>query len=84
MLEDVEAQCGGIPGACCEQGSRGADWVAVFDENEDCRLSASEVGENDIFRILLSPDIFTGDREPIGLSVGFGFTAVPARFNVPR
>ena len=91
MIADVEADCPGTTyPECCVADSRGADWLRYFqggifdDTDHDCVLEADEVRDGSLLGSILAPDIDSdGDEASDSLSVGFGFTAVPAQFDIP-
>jgi hypothetical protein len=90
MAELIAEDC--IDGVC-EPGSSGEKILDLFDENGDGLLELSELTENALIASLVSPDLDLYDADgrfnprtdevKESLSVGVGFTAVPARFAVP-
>jgi hypothetical protein len=67
------------PPACgCADGSEGRSLLSIYDTNQDCQVSISEVTNNSLLMSLLSPDV-TIDGV-MGLSLGFKVTAERATF----
>lgn len=93
VVDIVAEDCTGQPGNCCTDGSTGATLVSIFDANNDCTVSDSEVADNDLVATILSPDLDlldeNGDFNPNSdetndsISVGLGFTATGAVFTKP-
>lgn len=89
----VAQDCGGTFPNCCTDGSNGQTVVALFDENDDCTVSQSEVENNNLVMSLLAPDVdlfdASGNFNPgadgvkDSLSLGVCFTAVGAQFSLP-
>jgi len=94
LLEQVAGpDCTGTTPPCCVADSSGAQIYEIFDTNMDCTLSASEVAESSLVATIfaLDVDLFdaNGDFHPNSdgvldaLSVGVGFSGVPASFELP-
>jgi hypothetical protein len=67
------------PPACgCTDGSEGRSLLGLYDTNQDCQVSISEVTNNSLLTSLLSPDV-TIDGV-MGLSLGIKVTAERATF----
>lgn len=86
-------ECTGSAPNCCEQGSNGATIMSLFDENGDCTVTAMELQNNALLQNLLAPDLDlldgNGNIAPgsdgvlDSLSLGVGYSAVGARFDLP-
>jgi len=67
------------PPTCgCTQGSTGATMISLFDTNQDCAITLTEVKNNSLIMALFAPDVTVENQS--ALSVGFAFTAVDAAF----
>lgn len=82
MVNSVAADC---PGGRCEPGSNGETFLTFFDHDSDGMIELREVRESSTVMSLLAPDmdLHGCDYTKESLSVGVGFTAVPARFAAP-
>ena len=81
----VARDCTGSPPPLCgcAAGTAGRTLINMFDRAPvDCAVSTAEVGNSPLVRTLLVPDLDLAPPvgEPDSLSVGFGVTAVRARF----
>jgi hypothetical protein len=75
----MAADCPGAPPSCgCTAGSTGKTLQGLFDANHDCTISTTEIRTNSLIQSLIAPDITVGGQQ--ALSLGIGFTAVPATF----
>ena len=94
MIQDSTAdECTGTAPMCCDEGSSGATIMSIFDENGDCSVTAGELQNNALLQNLLAPDLDLldasgninpgDDGELDSLSLGIGFTAIGARFEMP-
>lgn len=85
IVASIAVDCTGIGEECgCEPDSTGRTLVDIFDEDDDCEVTLTEVRENNLIEALLGPDVDTdGDDELDALSVGFGVTAVAGAFTPP-
>ncbi|RMH39808.1 MAG: hypothetical protein D6689_15610 [Deltaproteobacteria bacterium] len=95
----AEDCAGGTPPDCCMPDSTGETLVDLFDDCSDgsttcdCQVSLDELKNNDLISSLLSPDVdlldASGKFNPRddgvkdSLSLGVGFTAVGASFDIP-
>jgi len=89
----VASDCGGTYPNCCTDASNGQTIVSLFDDNNDCMVSQSEVANNNLVNSLLAPDVdlldASGNYAPNSdgvndsLSLGVCFTAVGAVFTLP-
>ena len=93
IQERVTDACGGVPPDCCESGSNGAAILRIFDTDNDCQISIDEIRTNSAVANLLAPDVDLLDGDTFGpnqdgskdaISLGIGFTAIPADFPDPR
>jgi len=66
------------PGCGCAQSSTGASLIGLFDANQNCAISVTEVKNNQLIMSLFAPDVTVENQQ--ALSVGFAFTAVDATF----
>jgi len=68
-------QCG------CTDGTTGKTFISLFDTNQDCAVTATEIKMNSLIMSLLAPDVTIGSQQ--ALSLGVGITAVHAAFLPP-
>ena len=99
ILSDTIGQdCTGTAAPCCEDGSTGQLLIDLFDESDpqDCMVTLEELKSNSLISSLLAPDVDLFDGDPNAgnysprtdgvkdsLSLGIGFSAVPATFTNP-
>jgi len=86
-------ECTGSAPNCCDEGSNGATIMSLFDENGDCTVTAMELQNNALLQNLLAPDLDLLDESGKinpgsdgvldSLSLGVGYSAVGARFDLP-
>jgi hypothetical protein len=75
----LNADCSGGPPTCgCTSGSTGETLRGLFDANHDCTISTTEIRTNSLIQSLVAPDLTFGGQQAV--SLGIGFTAVPATF----
>lgn len=91
MLETCTCTGSGPP--ACTADSAGDSLNTMFNTTSDCEITGAELAANDLVANGLAPDVdmFNGtkfepgvDGEPDSLSMGVGFTAVPATFDRPN
>ena len=69
------------PSCTCTPDSTGETYLGIFDDDVSCTVPLEEFRANSLIVTLLRPDVDTdGDSVNDGLSVGLGFSAVPATF----
>lgn len=79
----------------CPPGSDGEELVRLFDEDGDFTISPDDLRDSELLSSLVAPDVDLFDADGTfaprtdkvkdALSIGFGFTAVPARLEpLPR
>jgi hypothetical protein len=67
------------PPACgCAQSSTGATLIGLFDADQDCAISLTEIQNNQLIQSLFMPDVTVEGQQ--ALSIGFQFEAVGAMF----
>lgn len=94
LVDDaVAVDCAGAAPPCCTAGSAGETIINLFDADDSCDISLDEIQNNDLIKTLLAPDVDlldaagalnpNVDGEAESLSLGLGFSAVPATFTPP-
>ncbi len=95
MASIFEEDCPSTTPPCCTESSVGASLMGQFDKDNSCTVTVEEVENSSLISAFLMPDVdlldddgnyspTAGDEAvPDALSVGLGFTAVPAEFTVP-
>lgn len=81
LNEEIARDCAlpGAPPPCgCDPSTPAHDWIDAFDAGHDCTITGAELASSTLLSTLVMPDVSIGG-EP-GLSIGVGFTAVPATF----
>ncbi|WP_428261788.1 hypothetical protein [Haliangium sp.] len=81
------------PGACCPADSDAALALTFLDADDNCAVTSEEIISNPTISVLLNADVDlfdandnyapNSDGENDSLSMGIGFTAVPASFDIP-
>lgn len=66
------------PGCGCDADTEGKTQIGLFDTDHDCSISKPEIQNNSLIRSLFAPDVTVEGQT--ALSLGLGFTAVPATF----
>ncbi|MEO8705638.1 MAG: hypothetical protein ABI867_36745 [Kofleriaceae bacterium] len=75
----LSADCPGAAPTCgCAAGSQGKLMHEVFDTNQNCTITLSEITSNSLVQSLIAPDVEIQGEQ--ALSIGIGFTAVKATF----
>jgi hypothetical protein len=92
MAETIAEYCTGEVPRCCTEGSTGETIIDLFDDNDDCQVTLTELKENDLISSLLAPDVDLLDENgkfnprvdgvKDSLSLGVGFTGVGATFSL--
>ncbi len=91
VVDALADDCQGAAPDCCDEGSTGATLVDIFDANDDCVIDLEEITSNELVGALLAPDLdlFDGttyspnsDGIADSLSLGLGFTATTATFDI--
>jgi len=93
LVEVAAEDCTGSAPACCVADSTGELLYDLFDEDDNCDISLSELENNSLISTLLAPDLdlldakgnFNPNSDGVldSLSLGIGFTAVKATFTPP-
>jgi hypothetical protein len=85
IAAQIATDCTGVGDSCgCTDGSDGATFIGIFDENGDCAVPLDEFRSNSLTETLMRPDLDTdGDDVADALSVGVGLTAEAASFALP-
>ena len=81
IQEEVAAACTdptSPPNCGCQPSSPGERWIKTLDTSGNCAIEFEEVKNSSLISVLLAPDVTINGSS--GLSVGVGFTAVPASF----
>jgi hypothetical protein len=86
----IERDC---VGTVCEDNTNGDVFLELFDGNQDGDVTLEELRSSSLINALFRPDVDLFDQNgrfsprtkgiEDSLSIGFGFTAVPARFDLP-
>jgi hypothetical protein len=89
----IAEQCSGTSPDCCPDGSDGDQLVDLFDSDGSCDLTLQELQDSIFLNALLEPDVDLLDAEGFynpredgvldSISIGIGFTAVPATYDLP-
>jgi hypothetical protein len=75
----VTQDCAGGPPSCgCTSSSQGSTVIQLFDANQDCNISVTELKTNPIFSSILSPDVKIDGVD--ALSFGVKVSTVIAKF----
>ncbi len=98
LADTISKDCTGTTAPCCPDGSTGQLLIDLFDESnpQDCMVTLDELKNNSLISSLLAPDVDLFDGDPAtgtyaprkdgikdSLSLGIGFTAVGATFDLP-
>jgi hypothetical protein len=87
----TDRDCAGVDPDCCIPDSDGDIVVGLFDTDGSCTISLTELQDSVLLDSLLAPDVDILDEEGLSgsdgvldsLSLGVGFTAIPATFEIP-
>ncbi len=87
----VAEDCFGTAPSCCVVDSDGDQAVGLFDSDDSCTISLAELQDNALLDALLAPNVDLLDEEGLSgsdgeldsVSLGIGFSAVPAVYPVP-
>lgn len=94
MNAQVAEDCGGEAPDCCADGTNGEQIVELFDTDASCDVSLQELQDSSLVSGLLEPDVdllnaegfYDPNKDGVedSISLGVGFTAVPAEFPEPE
>jgi hypothetical protein len=87
----VERDCHGTTGSCCDANTDGETVVNLFDSDGSCTVTLQELYDSGLLQSLLAPDVDLLDEEGLSgadgvldsLSLGIGYTSVPATYPIP-
>ena len=88
----VARDCSGVDPNCCDPDSDGDVLLGLFDTNDNCMIELVELESSGVLDSLLAPDVDLLDEEGLSgrdgvldsVSLGIGFTAVPAIYDLPE
>jgi hypothetical protein len=88
---EIVVDCTGVSPNCCFDDTNGKQLIDLFDADGSCTVSLQELRDSSVLGSVLAPDVdlldsegFPGQDQVLeSLSLGLGFTAVPAFYDLP-